>query len=57
MSSLDNSRSKKELGIAYTPMREYVDKLVRYFRSKPVRAIPGYAQRERELALTTAAER
>ena len=51
MSSLDNERSKQELGIAYTPVRQYVQKLVSYFQSAPARKIQGYAQRAKEIAL------
>ncbi len=51
MSSLDNLRSKKELGIAYTPFQVYLSKLVRYFEAAPARAIKGYLQRPGELAL------
>jgi len=51
MSSLDNSRSIAELGIAYTPMRAYLKKLVDYYQTMPARAVEGYAQREKELEL------
>src|SRR5262249_23920026 len=44
MSSLDNCRSKAELGITYTPMREYLKKLIGYYQAHP-REIEGYAQR------------
>ncbi len=51
MSSLDNRRSKEELGIAYTPLRSYLKKLVSFFRAAPAREIEGYNQRPRELEL------
>jgi nucleoside-diphosphate-sugar epimerase len=51
MSSLENARSKQELGITYTPMRTYVKKLVSYFQAVPARQIEGYAQRPKELEL------
>jgi len=51
MSSLDNSRSKAELGIAYTPMRAYVEKLAHYFEATPARNVEGYGQRQKELEL------
>lgn len=54
MSSLDNARSKAELGIAYTPMREYVKKLVSYYQAVRPREIEGYAQRPKELELAQA---
>jgi hypothetical protein len=51
MSSLDNARSKRELGMVYTPMREYVTKLVAHFCASPKRQIEGYARRAEELAI------
>ena len=51
MSSLDNTRSKAELGITYTPLRDYLKKLVSYYQATPSREIVGYAQRARELEL------
>jgi nucleoside-diphosphate-sugar epimerase len=49
MSSLDNSRSKAELGMEYTPVATYVKKLVSYFQAVPQHNVEGYAQRQREL--------
>jgi nucleoside-diphosphate-sugar epimerase len=54
MSSLDNSRSKLELGMTYTPMETYVRELVALFQAAPRRAIPGYARRSEELAIASA---
>jgi nucleoside-diphosphate-sugar epimerase len=51
MSSLDNARSKRELGMAYTPVRTYLEKLVSYFQVAPLRKIEGYSRRAQELAL------
>lgn len=51
MSSLDNRRSKEEVGIAYTPLRTYLQKLVDHFQAAPQREIEGYKQRTRELEL------
>jgi nucleoside-diphosphate-sugar epimerase len=51
MSSLDNRRSKDELEIIYTPVRSYLEKLVRHFQAAPTREIEGYKQRARELEL------
>jgi nucleoside-diphosphate-sugar epimerase len=51
MSSLDNTRSKEDLGMRYTPMPKYLKKLVSYFQSAPARKIEGYSQRARELEL------
>ena len=50
MSSLDNSRSKAELGMQYTPVSMYVKKLVSYFQAVRRHDVEGYAQRPRELA-------
>lgn len=49
MSSLDNRRSKEELGLAYTPLRTYLQELVDHFQATPQREIEGYKQRKREL--------
>ena len=49
MSSLENARSKAELGMAYTPVASYVKNLVDYFLAMPKRKIEGYARRAQEL--------
>lgn len=51
MSSLDNACSKAALGMKYTPMRDYLAKLVQFFESKPAKPTEGYGQRARELEL------
>lgn len=53
MSSLDNTRSKTELAMQYTPVQKYLKKLVNYYQAVPARKIEGYAQRERELKLAS----
>ncbi len=51
MSSLDNTRSKQELGMTYTPLRAYLAKLVEYYREHREPAPPSFEdQRNRELA-------
>lgn len=50
MSSLDNSLSKAELGMQYTPVSKYLKKLVSYYQAVPAKKIEGYNQRARELA-------
>lgn len=50
MSSLANQRSKQELGMTYTPLREYLPKLVEYYREHREPAPPGYEQRQQELS-------
>jgi nucleoside-diphosphate-sugar epimerase len=52
MSALENTRSKQELGMAYTPVRAYLKKLVDYFQTAPSRKIEGYLQREKELQVS-----
>jgi nucleoside-diphosphate-sugar epimerase len=54
MSSLDNTRSKAELGIAYTPMSAYLKKLVSYYQAVRPREIEGYAHRAKEQELARA---
>jgi nucleoside-diphosphate-sugar epimerase len=49
MSSLENARSKTELGMRYTPVSIYVKKLVSYFQAVRQHTVEGYAQRPREL--------
>jgi hypothetical protein len=56
MSSLDNTRSKSELGMVYTPLEKYLAKLVRYFEASPRREIAGYARRAEELELARLAK-
>lgn len=55
MSELDNTLSKQELGMTYTPVRDYLKELVQYYEttSHPVPA--GYKRRnaERNLLKTT----
>src|SRR5689334_5608022 len=51
MSSLDNSRSKAELGMQYTPFQQYLKRLVDYYRRLLPNPVEGYQQRQRELAL------
>jgi nucleoside-diphosphate-sugar epimerase len=51
MSSLENARSKAELGMRYTPVAAYLRKLVSYFQAAPVRKIEGYVRRTREVEL------
>jgi hypothetical protein len=50
MSNLDNTRGKRELGMSYTPLADYLPRLVAHFRRNP-RAPSGYQQRARELAI------
>lgn len=54
MSSLENARSKAELGMEYTPVASYVKNLVDYFQAMPKRKIEGYEKRALELELANA---
>jgi nucleoside-diphosphate-sugar epimerase len=49
MSSLDNQRSKKELGMVYTSLETYLSRLVGHFESAPPVMIEDYQQRAKEL--------
>ena len=49
MSSLENARSKAELGMQCTPVASYVKKLVSYFQAVRPHNVEGYAQRQREV--------
>lgn len=50
MSSLANDRSKQELGMSYTPLRDTLHTLAEYYREHRQPTPPGYEQRNRELA-------
>jgi nucleoside-diphosphate-sugar epimerase len=50
MSELDNTRSKTELGITYTPLREYLGALVAHYTAHPPALRPaGYRRRPAEI--------
>src|SRR6478672_1184916 len=49
MSSLENTRSKAELGMQYTPVATYLKKLVSYFQAVRPHIVEGYQQRAREV--------
>ena len=51
MSELDNARSKSELGMRYTPTREYLARLVEHYAAQPRREVEGYRRRELELRI------
>lgn len=51
MSELDNQRSKLELGMRYTPLSIYVQRLVEYYSSHQLPLPDGYRQRDKELQL------
>jgi len=54
MSELTNERSKAELGMRYTPLREVLARLVEHHRSHPQPPPAGYRQRRDELELALA---
>ncbi len=49
MSSLENARSKAELGMQYTSVATYLKKLVSYFQAVRPHMVEGYQQRAREV--------
>ena len=51
MSSLDNTLSKTELGIRYTPFHAYLEELVEFFARSAPQEIEGYGRRQDELIL------
>ena len=57
MSVLDNARSVTELGIKYTPLDDYLVKLVHFFETSPERCIEAYAKRALELKLAAEARK
>ena len=53
MSELDNTRSKKELGFSYTPLEDYLEKIVRYYVNHPELQPAGFEEareKEKEIA-------
>lgn len=50
MSALDNSRSKEILGIRYTPLPEYLERLVRHYQSHVVAPPLTFRRRRAELS-------
>ena len=51
MSELDNKRSKSDLGMTYTPVREYLEQILRYFEANPPPTPRSYLRRRSELLL------
>jgi nucleoside-diphosphate-sugar epimerase len=51
MSELDNRRSKEELGMQYTPLSVYLQKLVEYYSNDPLPLPGGYQRRNEEIRL------
>lgn len=51
MSALDNRKSREHLGVRYTPMGEYLPRLVAHWRARREREPVGYARRKEELEL------
>jgi nucleoside-diphosphate-sugar epimerase len=45
MSALDNARGKAELGLTYTPVADYVERIVRHYRSANLPPPAGYGNR------------
>ncbi len=51
MSELDNARSKQELGMTYTPLPVYLQKIVTYYQQNPPPKPASYRRRRAELLL------
>jgi nucleoside-diphosphate-sugar epimerase len=51
MSALDNERSKRELGIEYTPLRAYLENLVIYYQTHSIPPPKSYERRGEEVNL------
>ncbi len=51
MSVLDNTRSTAVLGLRYTPVRDYLPRLVEAARAVPAAGVPGWERRADERAL------
>ncbi|MCA0456955.1 MAG: NAD-dependent epimerase/dehydratase family protein [Chloroflexi bacterium] len=54
MSELTNDRSKAELGMTYTPLREYLGKIIAHYEANPPRDPVGYKRRHREIQFAEA---
>jgi nucleoside-diphosphate-sugar epimerase len=55
MSELDNQRSKLELGMSYTPLPVYLERLVTHYRNAQLPLPEGYERRNEELRLAAVA--
>lgn len=49
MSELDNTRSKEELGVEYTPLHDYLGNLVQHYTNTKISKPVGYKRRNAEL--------
>lgn len=49
MSELDNTISKQELGMTYTPLREYLKNIVKHYLEYPLPVPVGYKRRRAEI--------
>ncbi|MBL8152854.1 MAG: NAD-dependent epimerase/dehydratase family protein [Anaerolineae bacterium] len=50
MSELTNERGKSELGMVYTPLPDYLAKIVSHYESRPVREPASYRRRQAEIS-------
>jgi nucleoside-diphosphate-sugar epimerase len=53
MSELDNQRSKLELGMQYTPLPVYLEKMIRHYQSSVLPLPEGYRRRGEEIKLAS----
>jgi nucleoside-diphosphate-sugar epimerase len=57
MSELSNERSKAEIGMTYTPLREYLGELVDFYEQNPPPKPAGYRRRHSEIDFALNTER
>lgn len=57
MSELTNERSKNELGMRYTPLRDYLGRVIAHFEAEPPREPLGYKRRHAEVQFARQAVR
>jgi hypothetical protein len=56
MSELDNTRSKQELGMAYTPLRTYLERIINFYLENPPAKPHSYRRRHAEKSLASSLE-
>lgn len=56
MSALNNTRSKEELGMTYTPLRDYLPKLVDFYEANKPRPPVSYKRRPAEIEMAEMTE-
>jgi len=57
MSELDNTHSKVKAGITYTPLRDYLERIVTHYRENPAEPPRSYRRRHKEKELAASIEK